>query len=60
MDCEKQREFFRNRCFVSEVRDWTCADCCYTDNCNYLVENGTPQPTAGMCTTLILILILLS
>lgn len=38
MDCENQKEFFRNRCFVSGQRDWTCADCCYTDNCNYLVE----------------------
>ncbi|KAL5105910.1 hypothetical protein TcWFU_008414 [Taenia crassiceps] len=56
MDCENQKEFFRNRCFVSSLRDWTCADCCYTDNCNYLVENLSSR-FPGRCQILSLLLL---
>ncbi|BHF84323.1 hypothetical protein SprV_0902747400 [Sparganum proliferum] len=39
MECASQVDFFRDRCYVNEIRDWTCANCCFTDNCNYNVPN---------------------
>ncbi|XP_055551710.1 uncharacterized protein LOC129734030 [Wyeomyia smithii] len=50
--CKKTRSKYMKYCTHIWYEDWSCAECCLGDRCNYYVISGAPPHTMSLVTFL--------